>query len=83
MLVRFTEYHAGVPVLKDKDRMKEAMARFAELEELATPKEVMLQSTATYKFKKTGLCPTCGKEVRGNMKHCDYCGQKLKWEERK
>ena len=30
---RFTEYHAGVPVLKDKDRMKEAMARFAELEE--------------------------------------------------
>ena len=36
---RFTEYHAGVPVLKDKDRMKEAMARFAELEELATPKK--------------------------------------------
>lgn len=78
---RFTECHAGVPVLKDKDRMKEAMARFSELEERATPKEVMLQSTATYKFKKTGLCPACGKEVRGNMKYCDYCGQRLDWSE--
>ncbi len=39
MMERYTEYHAGVPVLKDKDRMKEAMARFAELEELATPKK--------------------------------------------
>ena len=38
---RFTEYHAGVPVLKDKSAMKEAMARFAELEERATPKEPM------------------------------------------
>ncbi len=82
---RFTEYHAGVPVILDKGegRRVAAAKRFAELEELATPKEVMLQSTATYKFKKTGLCPTCGKEVRGNMKHCDYCGQKLKWEEHK
>lgn len=76
---RFTEYHAGVAVIKDKNKMKDAMKRFAELEDRATAKEVMLQSKATYKFKKTGLCPTCGKEVRGHMKHCDYCGQKLGW----
>lgn len=28
---RYTEYHVGVPVLKDKTKMKEAMARFAGL----------------------------------------------------
>lgn len=28
---RFTEYHAEIPVLKDKTKMKEAMARFAGL----------------------------------------------------
>lgn len=80
---RFTECHAGVPVILDKGegRRVAAAKRFAELEEKATPKEVMLQSTATYKFKKTGLCPACGKEVRGNMKYCDYCGQRLDWRE--
>lgn len=83
MMERFTEYHAGVPVLKDKERMKEAMARFAELEELATPKKVSMTANNTYVFSKTGHCPNCGGTVRGNMKHCDYCGQKLKWEERK
>ena len=36
---RYTEYHAGVAVIKDKTNMKEAMQRFAELEERATPKE--------------------------------------------
>lgn len=77
MLVRFTEYHAGVPVLKDKDRMKEAMARFAELEELATPKKVSMTANSTYVFSKTGHCLNCGGTVRGNMKHCDYCGQRL------
>lgn len=77
---RFIEYHAGVPVLKDKERMKEAMARFAELEELATPKEVSMTANNTYAFSKVGHCPNCGETVRGSMKHCDYCGQKLKWE---
>lgn len=38
---RYTEYHAGVAVIKDKTNMKEAMQRFAELEERATPKEPM------------------------------------------
>lgn len=78
---RFTEYHAGVPVLKDKTKMKEVMARFAELEELATPKKVSMTANNTYVFSKTGHCPKCGKEVRGNMKHCDYCGQGLDWSE--
>lgn len=79
---RFTEYHAGVPVILDKGegRRVAAAKRFAELEELATPKEVSMTANNTYAFSKIGHCPNCGETVRGNMKHCDYCGQNLKWE---
>lgn len=38
---RLTEYHAGVAVIKDKTRQKEAMAKLAKLEELENiPKTV-------------------------------------------
>lgn len=80
---RFTEYHAGIPVLKDKTKMKEAMARFAELEERATPKKVSMAANSTYAFSKAGHCPNCGEMVRGNMKYCDYCGQRLDWSDGK
>lgn len=82
---RFTEYHAGVPVILDKGegRRVAAAKRFAELEELAIPKTVSMTANNTYVFSKTGHCPNCGGVVRGNMKHSDYCGQKLKWEEHK
>ena len=76
---RFTELHAGVPTIKDKDKHKEAMARLYELEELATPKKANMTANNTYAFSKVGHCPNCGETVRGCMKHCDYCGQKLDW----
>ena len=53
MMERYTEYHAGVPVLKDKDRMKEAMARFAEREERDTAKKPEL-------INGIAVCPKCG-----------------------
>lgn len=79
---RFTEYRAGVPVILDKGEGRRVVAakRFAELEELATPKKVSMTANNTYVFSKVGHCPNCGETVRGSMKHCDYCGQKLKWE---
>lgn len=74
---RFTEYHAGVPVLKNKDRMKEAMTRLAELEELATPKKVKMTVSKVFAVGMIGHCPNCGGTLRGSMKHCDHCGQRL------
>lgn len=70
MIGRFTEYHAGVPVILDK----------GEGRRVAAAKEVSMTANNTYAFTKVGHCPNCGGTVRGNMKHCDYCGQKLKWE---
>lgn len=32
--MRYTEYHAGVAVIKDKALLKEAMAKLAKLEDL-------------------------------------------------
>lgn len=80
---RFTEYHAGVPVILDKGegRRVEAAKRFAELEERATPKKVSMTANNTYTFSKIGHCPNCCGTVRGNMKYCDYCGQRLYWSE--
>ena len=80
---RFTEYHAGVPVILDKGegRRVAAAKRFAELEELATPKKVSMTANNTYAFSKVGHCSNCGETVRGCMKYCDYCGQKLDWGE--
>lgn len=49
---RYTEYHAGVAVIKDKTNMKEAMQRFAELEERATPKEPMRINEETGGWEK-------------------------------
>lgn len=84
---RFTEYRAGVPVLKDKDRMKDAMARFAELEELATPKKPIYEGDGyapdgTFIWDEW-LCPNCGSTYELDYDEYDYCpncGQNLKWE---
>lgn len=39
--MRYTEYHNGVAVIKDKNLMKEAMAKLAELEERDERKECL------------------------------------------
>ena len=32
-------------------------------------------------YKVVGKCPNCGCGVSNRMRFCDYCGQRLKWEE--
>lgn len=79
---RFTEYHAGVPVLKDKSMMKEAMARFAELEERATPKEPMrIDDAVGERYTDCYRCPICKRAFSGTgiAKYCYHCGQRLDW----
>lgn len=67
---RYIEYHAGVPVLKDKTRMKEAMARFAELEERDTAKKPEL-------INGIAVCQECGAKVLWCYNFCCCCGQKI------
>ena len=37
--VRYTEYHAGVPVIRDKELLPEAMRKLAKLEDMADVRE--------------------------------------------
>lgn len=79
---RYTEYHAGVAVIKDKTNMKEAMARFAELEERATPKEPMrIDGAVGERYTDCYRCPICKRAFFGTgiAKYCYHCGQKLDW----
>ena len=83
-MVRYTEYHAGVPVLKDKTKMKEAMSRFAELEERDTEKKPYYEGDGydgdgkiIYDIWK---CPNC--DARYEVDYdvydfCPRCGQRL------
>lgn len=60
----------------------EENARYAiEAIEKQIPKKVKMTAGKQFPFAKVGHCPNCGETVRGNMKHCDYCGQKLDWSE--
>lgn len=40
--MRYTEYHAGVAVIKDKSLLKEAMAKLAELEDLEEQRKLLI-----------------------------------------
>lgn len=78
---RYTEYHAGVPVLKDKTKMKEAMSRFAELEERDTPKKPIKEEDSGIRYTDSYRCPNCGKGFTGIgiASFCYHCGQRLDW----
>ncbi len=78
---RFTEYHAGVPVLKDKTKMKEAMARFAELEERDTAKKAIKEEDSGIRYTDSYRCRNCGKGFTGIgiASFCYHCGQRLDW----
>ena len=45
--VRYTEYHAGVPVIRDKELLPEAMRKLAELEDMRTSGRRCVMSTAS------------------------------------
>ena len=79
---RYTEYHAGVAVIKDKTNMKEAMQRFAELEERATPKEPMrINEEMWIRYADVYRCPNCKMAFSGMgiEKYCYHCGQRFDW----
>lgn len=40
--MRYTEYHTGVAVIKDKTLLKEAMAKLAELEDLEEQRKLLI-----------------------------------------
>lgn len=40
--MRYTEYHAGVAVIKDKALLKEAMAKLAKLEDLEEQRRLLV-----------------------------------------
>ena len=40
--MRYTEYHAGVAVIKDKALLKEAMAKLAVLEDLEEQRKLLI-----------------------------------------
>lgn len=87
---RFTECHAGVPVILDKgeERRVAAAKRFAELEELATPKKPIYEGDGyapdgTFIWDEW-LCPNCGSTYEvdyDKYDHCPNCGQKIDWSE--
>lgn len=71
---RFTELHAGVPVIKDKDRHKEAMARLHELEECDTVKKPRQNI-----FDEDSMTCICGSDFDkdAEFRFCPWCGQRL------
>ncbi len=71
MIKRYTEHHAGVAVIKDKSEMKEAMQRFAELEERDIAKKPERTNGGT------SVCPECGAKVLWCYNFCRCCGQRI------
>ena len=51
--MRYTEYHAGVAVIKDKALLKEAMQKLAELEDLEAQKRLLVVEYNLSKNRRT------------------------------
>ncbi|MCI8783274.1 MAG: hypothetical protein HFG83_05240 [Dorea sp.] len=51
--MRYTEYHAGKPVIRDKELLPEAMRKLAKLEDMADVREKMCDEYCQYPCK----CP--------------------------
>ena len=88
-IMRYTEYHAGKAVIKDRQLLPGAMEKLAAYENTGlTPGQIMeLKERDTAKDPEEFdghwyKCPTCGKYaggLKGNF--CHVCGQRLKWED--
>lgn len=78
--MRYTEYHCGVAVIKDKDLLKDAMAKLAELEERDERKECLeIRRWKNLDDLIFGTCPVCKRRITnvegGNF--CQNCGQRV------
>lgn len=82
--MRYTEYHNGVAVIKDKALLKEAMAKLAKYEDAveALEKQILKKPIEhETKFAPIYECPSCGYIDVYGQEHCDNCGQRLDWSE--
>ena len=87
--MRYTEYHAGKAVIKDRKLLPGAMEKLAAYENTRLiPEQIMgLKERDAAKDPEVFdgywyKCPTCGKYaggLKGNF--CHVCGQRLKWED--
>lgn len=87
--MRYTEYHAGKAVIKDRKLLPVAMEKLAAYENTRLipeqVKKLKERDAAKDPEEFDGYwykCPTCGKYaggLKGNF--CHVCGQRLKWED--
>ena len=91
--MRYTEYHAGKAVIKDRKLLPGAMEKLAAYENTGlTHAEIMELKERDEAMEINEIhvdeyyCPACGSEnncdqgvVEDNF--CPRCGQRLKWEE--
>lgn len=65
-MVRYTEYHAGVPVIRDKELLPEAMKKLARLEDLEGIQETICDEYCLYPCRCSNqktldrICGECG-----------------------
>lgn len=63
--MRYTEYHAGVPVIRDKELLPGAMKKLAKLEDLENIPEIICDEYCKYPFVCSGqetldhICGEC------------------------
>ncbi len=78
--MRYTEYHDGVAVIKDKALLKDAMAKLAELEERDERKECLeIRGGKKAGDLIFGTCPVCGQRISNveGGSFCQNCGQRV------
>ena len=73
--MRFTEYHNGIAVIKDKSLLKEAMRKLAGYEDVEEDSDMEKLTTALAEYVCDDKC--FFREVCGNQEHldeiCDEC----------
>lgn len=81
---RYTEYHCGVAVIKDREKLKDAMAVLAAYEDIGlAPEQVQeLKERDTAKNPELinggkPVCPVCGATALACYTFCRDCGQRL------
>lgn len=94
-IMRYTEYHAGKAVIKDRKLLPGAMEKLAAYENTGlTPEQIMdlkerdtakppIDIEDNYGFF---VCPSCGNSIYASddfesHKFCLNCGQRIQWRE--
>ena len=88
-IMRYTEYHAGKAVIKDRKLLPGAMEKLAAYENTGlTPEQIMgLKERDTARAPESAplgmdgmVCPTCGNKALPWSRFCDQCGKRW-WED--